>query len=63
MTVAKATKMKDASFESSDRIESLIEFFGTLDKDDLDEAGWATVKVGSFVIAIGKQTKTDAEEA
>lgn len=56
-----ALKLKNGDFTGEDTVDTLIDWFGAQEKEDLDEGGWATIEIGSFVFAIGKKAETDAE--
>lgn len=61
--VKAALKFKDGSFEKTDTVSLLIDWFKAHDEKDLDEGGWASVEIDGHVFAVGKcAEKTDAEE-
>jgi ParB-like chromosome segregation protein Spo0J len=63
LALGTAQKLANDDFDPEDKIATLTAWFEGKDKDELDEAGWASVEVGGFVIAVGRAAKTDAEEA
>lgn len=62
LTLGTARKLANDDFEPSDKIETLISWFDGKDKEDLDEAGWATAEIDGYIIAVGRAAKTEAEE-
>jgi len=58
-----ALKLKNGDFTEKDTIATLAEWFKAQEKEDLDEAGWATIEVDGLVFAIGKKSVTDQEAA